>query len=296
MNVYLYSRVSTAEQTLQQQERSAYDWLDSHGLKVSEVVSDKNVSGKTSYKDRNLGRELLPKLQPGDILIVSEISRLGRSMFDVNVLINKEFLPRKTRLIVASMGIDLNCNNIKAADQMLLTHFSFGAQLEIELNSDRTTHALEVRKKKLKEQGYFINKNGQRCTGLGAASENYKVSNRTFAEGRLKSAKKKNRSTVEKDEFKSFCRILNRTFDIVQGGADLLQADVDLFERRLTLGLDAQKVSSIIKQMYDAHLDNKDLFGKYVLDCNNQKTIRAIRSKIRSTVKTIKTYQIYNKL
>ena len=56
MKVYLYSRVSTAEQTLQQQERTAYDWLGSHNLTVDEVISDEGISGGVSYKERNLGK------------------------------------------------------------------------------------------------------------------------------------------------------------------------------------------------------------------------------------------------
>jgi len=296
MKVYLYSRVSTAEQTLQQQERTAYDWLDSHNLTVDEVISDEGISGGVSYKERNLGKILIPKLKENDLLIVSEISRLGRSMFDLNNLINTELKSKRIRLVIVNMNIDLDCCKMSAIDELILNNFAFAAQLEKELICSRTKSSLEVRKKQIKEKGYYINKHGQKCSGLGAASENYTPSKDNISKGREKAAVNKNKSTVNSIEFKSFCRILNRTFDIVQGGVDLLQADVDLYEHRLIIGLDTKKVSSIIKQMYDAHLDNKELFGKYVLDCNNQKTIRAIRSKIRSTVKTIKTYQNYNKL
>ena len=71
--VFLYSRVSTSNQTLAQQERTVYEWLKVHNMKVDEIVSDEGVSGGVSYADRNLGKVLLPKTQEGDMIIVSEI-------------------------------------------------------------------------------------------------------------------------------------------------------------------------------------------------------------------------------
>ena len=45
---------------------------------------------------------------------------------------------------------------------------------------------MRVRQEQLKERGYFINKKGEKCTGLGAAAENYKLDEAKQAEGRLK--------------------------------------------------------------------------------------------------------------
>ena len=145
--VYLYSRVSTSAQTLAQQERTVYEWLNNHNMTVGEIISDEGVSGGVSYKDRNLGKILLPMLVEGDMLIVSEISRLGRSMFDLSKLIHTELKPRKVRLVVCNMGIDLNCSKMTAIDELILNNFSFAAQLEKQLISERTLSALEVKRK-----------------------------------------------------------------------------------------------------------------------------------------------------
>ena len=145
--VYLYSRVSTSDQSLEQQERTVYEWLNNHNMQVDEIVSDEGVSGGVSYKDRNLGKILLPMLVEGDMLIVSEISRLGRSMFDLSKLIHTELKPRKVRLVVCNMGIDLNCSKMTAIDELILNNFSFAAQLEKQLISERTLSALEVKRK-----------------------------------------------------------------------------------------------------------------------------------------------------
>ena len=158
--VYLYSRVSTSDQSLEQQERTVYEWLTRHDLCVSEVVSDEGVSGGVSYKDRKLGKELLPMMKAGDVLIVSEISRLGRSMFDLSKLIHEDLKPRKIRLVVVGMGLDLRCDNLSAMDELILNNFSFAAQLEKQLISERTRSSLAVKK----AQG----------VKLGAANELYK--------------------------------------------------------------------------------------------------------------------------
>lgn len=159
--VYLYSRVSTSTQTLAQQERTAYEWLRAHNMQVDEVVSDEGISGGVSYADRNLGKILLPKTREGDMIIVSEISRLGRSMFNLSELIHKELKPRKIRLVCVNMGIDLNCAKMTAIDELIISNFSFAAQLEKQLISERTLSALAVKRK----QG----------VKFGAASELYKA-------------------------------------------------------------------------------------------------------------------------
>lgn len=159
--VYLYSRVSTQDQSLAQQERTVYEWLKHHDMSVSDVVSDEGISGGVSFKDRKLGKELLPKMIAGDMLIVSEISRLGRSMFDLSKLIHEELKPRKIRLVVVGMGLDLRCDNLTAMDELILNNFSFAAQLEKQLISERTRSALQVKR----SQG----------VKLGASSEKYKA-------------------------------------------------------------------------------------------------------------------------
>lgn len=165
--VIIYSRVSTEKQTLEQQERTVNEWLRAHNLQATHEVSDEGVSGGITYKDRNLGKVVLPMLDEGDVLIVAEISRLGRSMSDINKLVNDELKPRKIRLVIVQMGIDLDCGHIKAIDEMLLFAFSFSAQMEKELIQERTQSALEVRKKKLEEQGEFISKAGNVVKKLG---------------------------------------------------------------------------------------------------------------------------------
>lgn len=144
---YSYIRFSTNSQDEQQQMNNLNNFAKLKGITIDKFIMDEGVSGGVSYKERKL-YELVKNMQAGDTLITTEISRLGRSMSDLNKLINDELKPRKIRLIVVQMAIDLDCSNIKAMDEMMLFAFSFAAQLEKELIQSRTINALEARKRK----------------------------------------------------------------------------------------------------------------------------------------------------
>lgn len=176
MRVYEYNRISTCSQEVAQQHNSVTEYINSKGWTIAESVSDEGVSGGVSYKERNLYK-LIQRMSAGDVLIVSEISRLGRSMSDLNKLVNDELKPRGLRLIVVKMGLDLDCSNLKAIDEMILFAFGFASQIEKEMIQERTQSALDVRKQRLTNNGSFVSKKGNVCTSLGRpkgckASEN----------------------------------------------------------------------------------------------------------------------------
>jgi len=183
MKVYEYNRVSTSEQEVAQQHNTVQQFIVSKGWKITESVSDEGVSGGVSYKDRNLYK-LIQRMDEGDVLIVSEISRLGRSMSDLNKLVNDELKPRKLRLIIVKMGLDLDCSNLKAIDEMILFAFSFSSQIEKEMIQDRTRSALETRKQKLAQYGSFISKSGRKCTHLGASIKDLTKASEASAKAR----------------------------------------------------------------------------------------------------------------
>lgn len=188
MKVIEYGRVSTDKQTLEQQNRTVKEWLSRNGLKTDIVITEEGISGGVTYKKRKLGTDVLPLLEAGDMLIVAEISRLGRSMSDLNKLINDELKPRKIRLVIVQMGIDLDCGNIKAMDEMILFAFSFASQIEKELIQERTKSALEVRKRKIEQDGYFISKAGNKCTSLGGTTTGQAKGGKVNGEKRRKEA------------------------------------------------------------------------------------------------------------
>lgn len=167
MKVYLYSRVSTSEQDLTQQRYKVQTYLDSKGLTLTGEIADKDVSGyKVSYKNRGLAN-LIDMMQEGDCLICSELSRLARTMADINRLINDDLKPRKLRLIIVSMGIDLDCSRMKAIDELILQNIAFSAQVEAEMIQSRTQSALDAIKHEIATTGQHVSKSGRVITKLG---------------------------------------------------------------------------------------------------------------------------------
>ena len=93
--VTAYVRVSTDKQTLENQRSEISRFALSRGLKIDTWVEEV-VSGKVKGKDRRLGA-YLKKMKKGDILIVSELSRLSRTLLDI-MTIMKTILEKRVIL------------------------------------------------------------------------------------------------------------------------------------------------------------------------------------------------------
>lgn len=161
--VAAYIRFSTEKQEETQQVQTIKEWCEPRGITIDNIVKDEGVSGGVSYRDRNL-YTLVRNLKAGDILVTSEVSRLGRSMADLNKLVNDELAPRKVRLIVIKMGLDLDCANLNAMDQMILYSFGFAAEIEKELIQSRTQSAIDARKEAIRKNGGFVSKRSGKWT------------------------------------------------------------------------------------------------------------------------------------
>ena len=79
--IYGYCRVSTAHQHEENQHFVIENFAKNNKLTIDVWVEEK-ISSSKKLQDRKLG-ELLTKLKAGDILITTEISRLGRSLLEV---------------------------------------------------------------------------------------------------------------------------------------------------------------------------------------------------------------------
>lgn len=79
--IYGYCRVSTAHQTKENQRFVIENFAKQNNITIDSWVEETISSGK-KLQDRKLGA-LLKKLKSGDILITTEISRLGRSLLEV---------------------------------------------------------------------------------------------------------------------------------------------------------------------------------------------------------------------
>ncbi len=136
-----YIRASTGKQDVNNQKLAILEFVRHANLKVDEFVEITISSRKTS-KQRRID-ELLEKLVDSDTLIVTELSRLGRSTSEVVTLIN-ELLQRNVRVIVIKQNLDIAQHDMSS--KIIVTLFSLFAELERDLVSLRTKEALATKK------------------------------------------------------------------------------------------------------------------------------------------------------
>ena len=132
-DVFAYLRVSTGEQDLASQRHGILDYAQSKGLQPLSFVSE-TVSGTVPSTERVLGKELLPKLCQGDVLIVAELSRLGRSVLDILTTL-RELAKRGVTVHVVKGGFQLDGS---LNSKILTTVLSLAAEIERELICQRT--------------------------------------------------------------------------------------------------------------------------------------------------------------
>lgn len=80
--IYGYLRVSSDKQDVESQKQGVVAFAQEKGWAIEEYITDEGVSGGKDPSKRNLG-PLLEKVNKGDIIICSEISRLGRDLYMV---------------------------------------------------------------------------------------------------------------------------------------------------------------------------------------------------------------------
>lgn len=136
MKVIGYIRVSTDKQDLEKQRHLLLDYAQRNQLLVNEFIHAE-ASSRKDTKDRRID-ELLTKLTKGDMLLVAELSRLGRNMLETLNIINE--LSQNGVSIVFIRQPELS--TIGTHTKLLLAIYSYFAEAEREYISMRTKQGL----------------------------------------------------------------------------------------------------------------------------------------------------------
>lgn len=142
--IYGYIRVSTHDQNLESQKNAISRYGMDNKLIIDEWIALEMSSHKSTAQRRI--DELLERLLPGDIVIASELSRLGRSIKETLQTIETIVNGKKSRLVLLKQNLDLNPqdkNNV--ANKVLITVFSMMSELESDFISERTKEGLRAR-------------------------------------------------------------------------------------------------------------------------------------------------------
>lgn len=134
--IYGYTRVSTDKQTLENQEFEILKFAKANNLSIDKWVQE-TISGCKDFQKRRLG-QLINKLQPEDMLICTEISRLGRNLFQVMTILN---LCMQKNIKVWTIKDNYRLGS-DIQSKVLAFAFSLSAEIERNLISQRTKEAL----------------------------------------------------------------------------------------------------------------------------------------------------------
>ena len=147
MAVVAYLRVSTEKQFLENQREEITRFAEKNGMSIDKWYTE-TVSGSISSKERKLSG-LLDKMRPGDSLIVTEISRLSRTLLEIMTILNS-CIKKEVILYSTKEGYVFQ-NDINSK----VLGFAFGLMAEIERNlynpkNEKTV--LEKRKRKVRPE------------------------------------------------------------------------------------------------------------------------------------------------
>lgn len=138
--IIAYLRVSTLEQDIEKNKLEILKLANEKELGQVDFVEE-TVSGKTSWRKRKLA-QTLDELSDGDSIIVSELSRLGRSMLECMEILS--IAMNKGIRIYAVKGNWQLDDSIQS--KIVAMAFSMAAEIERDLISQRTKEALKARK------------------------------------------------------------------------------------------------------------------------------------------------------
>lgn len=144
--IYGYIRVSSDKQTVENQRFEICQFCDKKSLQIDGWIEE-TISGTKAYQKRALG-ELLARICKDDLIICSELSRLGRNLFMIMEILNI-CMSKECRVWTIK-------DNYRLGDdiQSKVLAFAFGLSAEIERNliSQRTKEALN----RLRKEGCVL--------------------------------------------------------------------------------------------------------------------------------------------
>lgn len=144
---FAYLRVSKLDQDLDKNKLDILRLAHEKRLGHVEFVEEK-VSGKVSWRKRQIAN-VLEQAQEGDAIIVSELSRLGRSMLECMEILSLA-MQKNVRIYAVKGNWQLD-NSIQS--KIVAMAFAMAAEIERDLISQRTTEALAARKQQGKPLG-----------------------------------------------------------------------------------------------------------------------------------------------
>ena len=143
---YAYIRVSTDHQHVENQKHEILTYTQKHDIQIDKWI-DETISSRKPLQERKLGK-LLKKLKKGDILIATELSRLGRNLLEVMGIL-QNCLEKDCQIWTLKENYRLGAD---IQSKVLAFAFSLASEIERQLISERTKNSLQ----RLKDEGKHL--------------------------------------------------------------------------------------------------------------------------------------------
>ena len=151
MKVISYLRVSTDKQDIENQKLEIEKYTQKLGLTVDMWIGVE-MSSRKSFDKRKID-DLLSSLKKGDTLIVSELSRLSRSIREIHNILHTLMEKRICLHIIKQNIMTSPDGSNDISTKILITVLSMVSEMERELISQRTKNGLELVKRNGKKLG-----------------------------------------------------------------------------------------------------------------------------------------------
>jgi len=127
--VFAYCRVSTTDQTTQNQSRE----IQAAGFAIqSHRLIEESISGSVAAKERPGFNKLIDRMEAGDVLVVTKLDRLGRNAMDVRATVEHLSDSGVRVHCLALGGVDLTSSAGKMTMQVIAAVAEFERDLLIE--------------------------------------------------------------------------------------------------------------------------------------------------------------------
>ncbi|OFY98848.1 MAG: hypothetical protein A3K10_16600 [Bacteroidetes bacterium RIFCSPLOWO2_12_FULL_31_6] len=160
-----YIRISTDKQDLKKQKHLLLEHSQKAQILINEFIEIEMSSTQTKKKRRV--EELMQKLNPGDTLIVAELSRLGRNMLETLNIINSLAENNITIIFVRQPEL----STVGLHSKLLLAIYSYFAEAERDYISTRTRQGLAA----AKAQGKLLGRPKGSKNKKGGVLDDYKI-------------------------------------------------------------------------------------------------------------------------
>ena len=158
MAINIYCRVSTQDQSFEQQMQDVKAYFGAHKIDMADVaeVVEEHVSGGKSYEDRKF-KQLLNKCKTGDYIYAASTDRLGRNFIDMMRLMEDA---KKRGVIIVACKQNLSLDEDNSMAKIVLAVTAIMDEDERKRIKHRTANKKAWQREQIEKYGGFIVENG----------------------------------------------------------------------------------------------------------------------------------------